>query len=72
MRNDIFISLRTLRSLDLIFREGSFDEAGAHLNITTDALFKQIIEFEKRLGIKIFKDKRKSTALTVEGVLIQF
>lgn len=67
MRPDMFVSLKALRSLDLIHRLGSFSIASSHLNITLDAMFKQVAELEKNLGIKLFEDKRRSTKLTGEG-----
>jgi LysR family hydrogen peroxide-inducible transcriptional activator len=61
------ISLKQLRYLDAIAREGHFGKAAAHCAVSQPALSMQIQELEQELGVQLVERRRQGAQLTAAG-----
>lgn len=61
------MNVKQLRSLVLVFEEGSFSAAAQRLNIVQPALSQQIISLEKELEVQLFNRTNRGVAPTRQG-----
>jgi DNA-binding transcriptional LysR family regulator len=59
--------LRILRYVDEVARAGSIRKAADHLNVTSSALNRRIMDLEEELGARLFERRPRGVRLTAAG-----
>ena len=59
--------LRILRYVDEVARAGSIRKAADHLNVTSSALNRRIMDLEDELGARLFERRPRGVRLTAAG-----
>src|SRR5215468_9924921 len=59
--------LRILRYVDEVARAGSIRKAADHLNVTSSALNRRIMDLEEELGAQLFERRPRGVRLTSAG-----
>src|SRR6516225_12498387 len=65
--------LRIMRYVDEVARTGSIRKAAGHLNVTSSAVNRQILDLEEELGAPLFERRPRGVRLTAAGeVFVNF